>query len=812
MSKISFYPIDIQYKIIDDKAVIYIYGRTADNKQVCVIDKNFEPYFLVLPKDLSIKSNLLNVKETKNNQTFYIKDVQLIKKKLLGKERQFFKIVTNVPKAVPIIKDIVKHWESIAGCYEYDILFVRRYLIDKEIIPMTLCTAEGCFVEGKMRVPVFESSSITNVSQDTLSNPKILAIDIETYNPIGKELIPEKHAALMIALYGGNFKKVITWKKFSTDNNSIEFVKSEHDLILKIKEYVKSYQPDIITGYYSDAFDLPYLKVRAQKQNISLDLGLDKSEVKVHGRQNIQTSIEGIIHLDIFKFIRRAIARTLKTDSLTLNAVSEELLGEQKHEIDINLLAKAWDENVTEHLDEFAKYNLQDARLTYLLAQKILPNIIEFVKVIGVPMFDISRMSFSKFVENYLLRQAHYFNEVCLNKPGYAETKTRLMESYAGGFVFEPKPGFYNDIVVFDFRSLYPTIIASHNISLETINCDCCIGTKKVPGKDIWFCTQKKGFIPSIIEDLITRRLRVKELLKKETNPLLTARSQALKDLANSFYGYLGFYAARWYSIDCARSVTAYGRDYVNMTIEKAKEAGFNVLYGDTDSCFFQLGHKTIEEAQKFCKEINKKLPGIMELEFEGYYPTGIFVSAKATETGAKKKYALLDDKGNMKITGFETIRRNTAVIAKDIQRKVLNIVLKEKDPHKALSYVRTVVTDLQDHKVPVKDLLIYTKISKNPAEYDTITPPVAAAKRMQEKGITVGAGSLVKFVVTKGKGRIRDKVKLEDETSQEDYDPVYYINNQILPSIERIFNVLGFKKQDILESKDQSSLNKFFS
>jgi len=86
--KISFYPVDIQYRIIDGKALIYLFGRTVDGAQICCIDEDFEPYFYVLPKDLSIKDKILQVKETKNNKDYYVKDIELVKKKYLGKEKQ----------------------------------------------------------------------------------------------------------------------------------------------------------------------------------------------------------------------------------------------------------------------------------------------------------------------------------------------------------------------------------------------------------------------------------------------------------------------------------------------------------------------------------------------------------------------------------------------------------------------------------------------------------------------------------------------------------------------------------------------------
>src|SRR3989338_3757754 len=219
-------------------------------------------------------------------------------------------------------------------------------------------------------------------------------------------------------------------------------------------------------------------------------------------------------------------------------------------------------------------------------------------------------------------------------------------ESIQGAFVYEPTPGLYKDIVVFDFRSLYPTIISAHNIGPEGLRCSCCADKAgaHVPGKEeYWFCSQEKKFLSMILEQLISRRGEIKKQIKeakqkKENISLLEARSYALKILANSFYGYLGFYAARWYSLESAASTTAYARNYITTTISAAQEKGFKVVYADTDSCFLLLEGKKMDDAIHFMEEVNEKLPGKMELELEGNYPKGIFVGLKGSEKISLKK------------------------------------------------------------------------------------------------------------------------------------------------------------------------------
>ncbi|MFH1316007.1 MAG: DNA-directed DNA polymerase [Candidatus Woesearchaeota archaeon] len=814
--KIQFYPLDVTYKIIDGRPVILLFSKTLDGKKICVLDHDFEPYFYVLPKDISAVSEKIKKIQLEEERGEIIRALRVeeVKKKLFGKEVTVLKVVTQLPKHVPGIKKVIQEWDMVEEVFEYDILFARRYLIDKKIIPMTLTEADGEFTNQNMKVPAFRADTINQVSDDSLKDLKVLAFDIETYNP-DNVIDTGKNPIIMLALYANDMKKVITWKPIKSKDTQIEVVKSEAELIQRFVDNVEAYKPDVITGYYSDGFDFPYLQDRANKYNIKLDIGLDNTEINIDRKGNISAQINGIVHIDAMSFIRRTIGRSMNITSFSLESVATELLGEGKKDIDLKNLFEVWDSNKYKELEEFCKYNLHDAYLVFKLLEKIYPHIIEMIKIVGQTPFTISRLSFSQLVEWYLLRQAFLENEIAPNKPDHIELSQRRRQTFTGAFVFEPKPGFYKDIVIFDFRSLYPTIISSHNIDINTFNCGCCKDSENTitdeKNKKYWFCTKKRGFLSALIEDIITRRRRVKEILsEKEESVLLKAREQSLKMLANSFYGYLGFAMARWYSIECARAVTAFGRYHIKEVIKMAEKAGFKVIYSDTDSVFLDLNQKSEKDAKKFVESVNSQLPGIMELEYEGFYPSGIFVGAKEGDAGAKKRYALIDKNDKIIIKGFETVRRNYSIIGKEIQENVLKIILKENDKKKALDYLKEKIKELRDHKVPIEKVTISTQLSKDVSEYTSIGPHVAIAKKMIEKGIQVRAGSPIKYVIVRGSGKIREKARLPDEISQEDYDPDYYVDHQIIPGVEKIFAVLGITKDDIL-SEDQSKLDSFF-
>lgn len=821
--QLQFYPYDFEYKVRKNKVYVHLYSKTTTGEKITVIHQ-YQPYFYANLKNIDQKKFIEQIKKISienNPEPCKVTSWQETEKELIGKKQSFLKIYTNLPKAVPQIAKEIESWGI--PCYEKDILFVHRYLRDLQLTPMTLCQATGELTqEPEFRTPVFIAENIKQLSKETAPFWKILAIDIETYNE-HHEIDFNKNPILMISFYGldqegKEFRKVITWKNFAHDLDYLEIVSNETSLLLRFKEILLFYNPDILTGYFSDGFDLPYIKARADKFNVHLDLGLDYSNLstgKIMQARDGECKITGMLHIDIFKFIRNIFGKDLNTDSLSLDAVSEELLNNKKQPVNLDLLADAWN-NHNEKLPQFCSYNLQDSLLAFQLCNKLLYDMIEFTKTIGLPTYDIIRMKFSRLVESYILKRAIEFNVIAPNRPDDKEIEERMKESIQGAFVFEPTPGLYKDIVVFDFRSLYPTIISAHNIGPEGFRCSCCKSLTHVPEKEeYWFCQQEKKFIPTVLEEIVTLRTEQKRLMKEakkrgEDITMLQARTYSLKVLANSFYGYLGFYGARWYCIECAASTTAYARNYIKQTIAKAESRGFKVIYADTDSCFLLLGDKTMPQATQFMDEVNSELPGQMELECEGQYPRGIFVAIKGTEKGAKKKYALMSSDDKMKITGFETVRRNWSKLAKDVQKNVLRYVLKENHTE-ALQYVKTILKELYNGKIPLNQLIIKTQITRELSQYTSIGPHIQVARKMEEKGEKILPGTLIEYIIVKGSGLIRDRAKLPVEVKEGEYDAEYYINNQLIPAVSSIFAVLGYNEDEIFKLTSQKGLGSFF-
>lgn len=208
---------------------------------------------------------------------------------------------------------------------------------------------------------------------------------------------------------------------------------------------------------------------------------------------------------------------------------------------------------------------------------------------------------------------------------------------------------------------------------------------------------------------------------------------------------------------------------------------------------------------------MNKELPGIIEIEFRGLYAGGIFVAREKGEVGAKKRYALIDYDGNIEIRGFETVRRDWCELAKKIQREVLKIILKDKNPEKAINLVRETIKEIKEGKVDLEDLIIYEQITRPISKYEQIGPHVKAAMRLLENGFPVGEGTVVQFIITKGSGSISDRAFPIELMKGKSYDPEYYIHHQILPASMRVLKALGFTEDYVLGKKVKEGLKSFF-
>jgi DNA polymerase I len=781
--------LDIDYETRNGKAVIRLFFK-GDKKNFIAIDDTFIPYLYLFPDGEDL--NIIKEEVEKLEQ---VQGVVEEEKKVDGKGIVALKVLARHPQEVPRLRRTLKEIFSSQRIFEHDIPFVRRYLIDKGLTPLTWFEVEGKEANGELRI-----EKITPAEGEF--QPKILVFDIEVYNPKGAPR-GEKDPIIMISLASNTgLKKILTWKDSGETPSYVEVLENERAILKRFGEIVKEEDPDIIAGYNTDNFDFPYIKERVRKLGIKLPLGRDGSEATVSKRRALpEAKVKGRPHLDLYPIIRRSV----KLSSYVLEDVVREVLGIEKEKIPSEMLWQYWDKG-GEPLRDLMKYSMEDAEFTLKLAEKFLPLHFELSKIIGQPLHDVSRMTSGQMVEWLLMRESSKRSGIIPNKVGGEEFIRRREETYAGGYVKEPKKGLSENIAVFDFRSLYPSVIVTHNIDPSTFNTE---GRgEKVPGFDYWFAQDERGFIPAILEDLIDRRVEIKKKMKEESDPLkkrmLDVEQSALKILANSFYGYMGYPRARWYKKECAESVTSYARMYIKKVMAIAeKEFKLQVVYGDTDSLFVlvPLGEK--EKALKFLEYVNSVLPGVIELEYEDFYPRGVFVT--------KKRYALINEEGKIVVKGLEFVRRDWAPIAKKTQEQVLQALLRDASPEKATKIVRKVVEDIRARRVSLKDITIYTQLTKPISSYKNIEPHVEVAKKLLKRGIEVTPGMIIGYVIVKGTKLISNRAEPVEFVTLDDYDPEYYIEHQIMPAVLRIFEAIGYSKDYLKFGVKQESIEKWF-
>jgi DNA polymerase I len=780
--------LDIDYQTRDDEAVIRLFLK-GEKENFIAIDK-FSPYFYVLPTTDDKGALIDEIKEAGEGS---VKDVKVVDKRFFGKDIKVLRVGVSHPQDVPKIRDDIRNIPGVEDIYEADILFPRRYLIDRKIAPLTWLEIEGEQSDGEVAV-----KKITKTTGDFL--PRVMSFDIETYNPVGMPRDQEDPIIMMSLSTNTGLTKVLTWKKPRGDFDYVEVLPDERAVLLRFGEIVSQEDPDIMVGYNTDNFDFPYIKERLKKLDMKLPLSLDGTGFKMDKRRGrTEARLKGRIHVDLFPIIRR----TVKLNSYVLENVVFDVLGKKKDKLSAELLWKYWDEGGSD-LDKVIVYSMEDAESTLELTEKFLPYYFELARLVGQPLHAVSRMTTGQLVEWLLMRESSNRGELIPNRAAGEEFSKRRAETYTGGYVKEPKKGLSEDIAVFDFRSLYPSIIITHNIDPSTFRRG---GESEVPGTDYSF-SKERGFIPGILENILDRRAETKREMKAEKDKvkqrILDAEQQALKILANSFYGYMGYPRARWYKNECAESVAALARMYIQQVMSVAEEKfAFEVIYGDTDSLFV-VAPGAKDKIKEFLKQVNDKLPGVLELEYEGFYKRGIFVT--------KKRYALIGEDDKMTIKGLEFVRRDWTPLARTTQKEVLEALLKDASPEKATEIVRNVIDRVKKREVSIEDLTLYTQLTKNIASYKNVGPHVVAAKKLIEKGRDVPPGTVIGYVILKGSQKLISKRAEPAEFAKlEDYDIEYYIDNQILPAVIRIFEAMGYSKEDLKDGIKQESIEKWF-
>ena len=320
----------------------------------------------------------------------------------------------------------------------------------------------------------------------------------------------------------------------------------------------------------------------------------------------------------------------------------------------------------------------------------------------------------------------------------------------------------------------------------------------------------KEGILPAMLEELWTAR----DTAKRQHDD---RASFAIKILMNSFFGVLASPACRFYSLEMGNAITSFARHFIQKTIEQVSEMGYQVIYGDTDSCFVDLQAGSYEEAKRIGEEIGRKITSFyreyvreeygresfLELELDKVFVHFIMPKIRGSEQGAKKRYAgiiMKDGKEHLEVTGMELVRRDWTDLAKRFQRHLLELVFKREDPS---GFIRTFVEDLKSGRQD--DLLVYKKaIRKELSSYTKTTPPhVKAARLLEERGGVLESNVMEYVMTTEGPY----PVQLADRPPI-DYD--HYAEKQLKPIADAILVFFNTTFEEALAGSKQTTLGGF--
>jgi DNA polymerase, archaea type len=708
---------------------------------------------------------------------------------------------------------------------------------------------------------------------DLLSQPipnmKRVSLDIEVESEEGRIPNPREHDKRIIAVgFSGSdgFRKVLVLNQKEdtthgadlTANSLIpeaQLYETEKKLLEETFRIISSY-PIIIT-YNGDEFDLPYLYARSQDSAVDPADGVPiaRQDVPIimkresfvkRGIQAEPVQIKNGIHIDLFRtFQNRSVqiyAFSHKYSEYTLNAISEALLNDTKYEFegDISELS----------IDKLATYCMKDADLTFRLTSfndNLLIKLLIVISRIGrMSMDDIARFGVNQWIRGMMYYEHRHQNALIprrdeLQAKGTASTTAIIKEKkYRGGLVVEPTLGIHFNVIVVDFASLYPSIIKVHNLSYETVNCphQSCKNdsSQRIPETSHWTCKEKRGLTSLLIGSLRDLRVKYYKYLSKdkaltaEERQLYNVVSQAIKVILNASYGVMGAEIFPLYCLPVADATAAIGRSTTTKTIEKCKEIGIDVIYGDTDSLFLRNPSPTNVDRISAWARSNLGV----DLEIDKQYRYIVF-------SELKKNYLGVLSDGTVDVKGLTGKKSHTPPFIRKAFYNVLDILSKvnsERDFETAKEKIKNIIQEnaknLDLGLITQEDLSFNVMVNKSPSKYGKriflgsndgsgsrslegkqvevasnfkgLPQHIKAAKLLTDIGREVKAGDIISYVKTK----TNDGVKPVGFAKPEEIDIEKYLET-MEATFDQVLSSLNFNFKSLLGKPRQANLDELF-
>ncbi len=717
--------------------------------------------------------------------------------------------------------DEVKVWEASIKyyqCYIYDQGFVPGMLFSVENGGLVSSVIEGAERSVEKIRSLFgdrredERDYIERWAQ-LLEYPapsfRRLALDIEVFSPVATRVPDPEEApyqvicASMVTSDGKD--RVLLLRREGVRNGTerlpsqtkVEFHDSEEELLRAIFEVLSDY-PFTIT-FNGDDFDLRYLAKRAEK------LGITKREVPIEVGRRVCLLRKGV-HIDLYKFFyNRSIqiyAFNNKYRDVTLDEVGKALVNLPKIELE-----KPFAELTH---SELARYCLRDAEIAFKLTafdeDLTMKLILVLARISKMPMEDVSRQGVSRWIRNFLHFEHRRLEMLIPNtadilalKGKTATTAIIKGKKYKGAIVVEPIPGVHFNVAVMDFPSLYPSIIKVWNLGYQTILCphkEC--KDNIIPGTPHWVCLKDRALESLLIGSL--RDLRVNwykprakdKSLPSEVRNWYAVIQRALKVILNASYGVFGAESFDLYCPPVAEATAAIGRHSITRIVDKAKELGIEVLYGDTDSVF--LKNPDEEQITELTRWSEKELK--MGLDVDKEYRYAVFSSRKKNYLG------VLED-GSVDVKGLTGKKKHIPKFIKDAfdeMKARLGKVQSSAEFEMAKKDIRRIIVDRYsrlkrrewDH---LSDLAFHVVLGAAPERYTKTTPQhVRAARMLKKEGVDLKAGDLISYVKVIREPHVKPvELATDSEVDVDKY--VAYLHS----TFDQVLDALGLSFDEII-------------
>ena len=444
-----------------------------------------------------------------------------------------------------------------------------------------------------------------------------------------------------------------------------------------------------------------------------------------------------------------------------------------------------------------------DESNSFLWNKSGLQGLLDLTERSWKPLQEAGWASIGNLLTAIQIREAFRHRDVLIpwNKfqPEFRKDVETLHAADRGGFIFDPQVGFFEDVHELDFSSLYPNIMIEYNVSTDTIHCKCHPERTVVPELSYNIC-EERGLIPDVLEPIVEDRDRIKAAIAETDDPekvrRLEERSDALKWILVTCFGYQGYKNSKFGRIEAHEAINAYARDILLQAKETFEANGWRIIHGIVDSIWVQaVDGESQTPLDELATEISEAV-GI-RLEYEQPYDWICFVPRREKSTGALTKYfGKVRCEDEYKIRGIEIRQRSTPPFIESVQYELMEVLDRHREPEPVCDRLQVHLSRLRAGDVNPQELVFRKRVSKRLEEYTQGTHTVSALMRYRDHGIEKNPGQDVCYVVVDDNARQSDRVRLHFELNDE-YDESVY-ERELMRAAESIVSPLGWEHGDI--------------